>query len=77
MIERRKVTAEEVRRMPVGTKVRIHGRDRRGYATTLDCTIVQYGKSKALSYLPCGYGGLKKIAKLDGEVHYYSVESGE
>ena len=59
--------------MPVGTQVRIHGRDRHGFSTELDCTVVQYGKGKRLSYHSFNGGGTRPIISMDGAVHYYSV----
>lgn len=46
----RKIKPEDLKKLPAGTKVILHGRDRRMYATELDCTIVQSGKSKKLAY---------------------------
>ena len=45
-----KLTAEEVRKLEVGTPVILHWRDRRGYHTELECTVVQSGKSKVLAF---------------------------
>ena len=46
-----KLTAAEVRALPVGTKVILHGRDRRGYSTELPCIVSKSYRSKVLSYL--------------------------
>jgi len=45
-----KLTAAEVRQLPVGTEIIWHGRDLRGYSTELECTVVQSGRTKALAY---------------------------
>ena len=45
-----KLTAAEVRALPVESKVILHGRDRSGYSTALECTIVKSGKTKVLSW---------------------------
>ena len=45
-----KLSAAEVRELPIGAKVTLHGRDRRGYSTKLECTIVKSARSKALAY---------------------------
>ena len=50
IIEQKKLTAAEVRALPPGSTVLWHGRDRRGNHTWLECTVVQYGRGKALSY---------------------------
>ena len=45
-----KLSAAEVRELPIGAKVTLHGRDRRGYSTKLECAIVQSARSKTLAY---------------------------
>lgn len=45
-----KLSAADVRKLEVGTPVILHGRDRRGYHTELECTVVQSGKSKVLAF---------------------------
>lgn len=37
----KELTAKEVRALPVGTKVTVHGHDRYGYPTRLTCTIME------------------------------------
>ena len=71
---RRKITADEVRALPVGTRVRVHGRDMRGRVTEVEYIVVQYGKGKRLSW---GGSVTRPIVKTDGTAHYYSVEGGE
>ena len=46
------VTAAEIRKMPVGTKVTVHGHDKYGYPWHLPCEIVEArsGKCKELRY---------------------------
>lgn len=72
----RKLTAEEVRDLPEGTSVWLHGRDRRGYSTRLMCEVVQEGRTKRLRYFDTASGMVKRIPirQLDGAVHYYTVE---
>ncbi len=48
---KKKLTAEQVRALPVGTRVVLHGQDRFGTPTQLQCTVIQSGKRKVLSYL--------------------------
>lgn len=50
-----KLTAADVRKLPVGTQVTWHGRDKYGIHTMLDCTVVQSGKKKALAYTGFNY----------------------
>ena len=44
------LSAAEVKELPIGAKVTLHGRDRRGYSTKLECTVVKSVRSKALAY---------------------------
>ena len=46
----RKIEPDELRKMPAGTKVILHGRDRRGWSTEQECQIVQSGKRKMLAW---------------------------
>lgn len=48
----KELTAAEVRALPVGTKVTVHGHDKYGYPTHLPCEIVQRrtGQGKELRY---------------------------
>lgn len=57
MIKRpeKKLTAAEVKKLPVGSAVVLHGCDRYGCHTTLDCTVIQSGKSKVLAYRDVDY----------------------
>ena len=69
-----KVSAEYVRALPEGARVRVHGRDRFGYSTALDCWVVESGRYKKLAYT--GLDGLTHtmgIGGRDGEGKYYSV----
>ena len=47
---RNEVSAEDLRRLPVGTIVIVHGFDRHGEHTQMECKIVSSGKGKALGY---------------------------
>ena len=47
---KKRLTAVEVRKLPIGTKVQLHGADRHGDHTVLDCVITQSGKHRVLSY---------------------------
>ena len=74
MIARKKhLTADEVKKLPVGTRIDLHGRDRHGYSTVIECTIVQSGKSKKLAYTDY-YGArtVLPIRKIEGPIHYYT-----
>ena len=48
----KELTVKEVRELPIGAKVAVHGRDKYGYPTRLLCEIVETraGRSKELRY---------------------------
>lgn len=60
----KELTAEEIRKLPIGTTVVKHSFDRYGAHQTLEMWVVQRGRSRALNYRD-GYGMLQtvKIAK--------------
>lgn len=74
-----KITAEEVRKLPAGVTVTVHGRDRRGYSTELICEVVHTstGRGRQLRYFDPGTRMVRRmpVKKLDGAVHYYTVAS--
>ena len=73
MAAKKHLTAEEVKKMPVGTRINLHGRDRHGYTTTTECRIVQSGKSKKLAYSDFyGTRTVIPIRKIEGAIHYYT-----
>ena len=43
-----RLTAAEVRQLPVGSKIVIHGKDRKGNLTEASYTLVQSGRKKIL-----------------------------
>lgn len=47
---RKDLKASEVRELPLGTRVRIHSRDRFGFPQWLDCEVVQAGHHKELRF---------------------------
>lgn len=74
-----KITAEEVRKLPAGVMVTVHGRDRRGYSTELACEVVHTssGRGRQLRYFDPGTMMVRRmpVKQLDGAVHYYTVAS--
>ena len=67
------LTAEEVRKLPAGSKVELHSFDRFGTHQYLEMTVIQYGKKKMLQ--AHDYRGemiLKPIKKLDDERRCYT-----
>ncbi|MBQ1514569.1 MAG: hypothetical protein IIZ51_01825 [Lachnospiraceae bacterium] len=77
----KKLTAEKVKGLPVGTEVTLHGRDRHGYSTELMCEVVQEAgkRAKQLRYFDSSEMRVKRIPirRLDGVVHFYTIERGE
>ena len=45
------LTIDQVKDLPVGSKVTLNGYDRRGNHTILECTVVQSGRKKVLEYV--------------------------
>ena len=44
------ISADEVRELPLGSKVRIHGNDRHGMHQWTDCTVAGHHNRKFLTY---------------------------
>lgn len=61
----KELTADQVRKLPVGTKVIRHSFDRSGNHVTLETMVAQSGRSRVLSYR--GYDGLKEVKKITPE----------
>lgn len=73
---RKKLTAEEVKELPDGATVFVHGRDRHGYSTERMCEIITDGRARKLRYFDSSEMMVKRmpVRKLDGVVHFYTVE---
>ncbi len=68
-----KLTAAEVRKLPVGTRVDLHGYDRRGTPQWLECTVAQSYRKKVLSYRnPDGTKATKEIRDYPNK--YYTLK---
>ena len=71
----KELTAEQVKKLPVGTTVRYHSFDRWGSHQTLDMTVVAYGKRKVLRASDWrGYPIEKPIRKTTDRYTYTEVE---
>lgn len=70
------LTAEQVKDLPVGAAVVLHGVDRRGFHTMLDCTVIKSQKTKKLSYFDrtVGFTKVITIRELDGKQRYYTFD---
>lgn len=49
MVRKKILTAAEVRELPIGTAVELHGYDRYGSPSWLELTVVQSGRKKILT----------------------------
>lgn len=67
---RKKLTADEVRALPVGSRVTYHSHDNRGYSTELECEVVQVGQHKELRY--SWMHGYERMKIIKGR--HYTVE---
>lgn len=64
---------EKVRALPAGTTVYLNGYDRYGIHWVRECTVVQSGKKKMLSYMDAGY--LSKTMPIRKEANrWYTLE---
>ena len=70
----RKLSAAEVKKLPVGTHVIIHKEDRHGYHVTQDCVIVQYGKTKRLNFWDVWNGERYSYPIRDKENQAYTLK---
>lgn len=71
-----RLTAEEVKALPAGSAVVMHGVDRRGIHTMLDCTVVNSYKTKKLEYFDksVGFSKVISVRTLDGKDRYYTLD---
>lgn len=69
----KKITAAEVRKLPVGTWVRVYSFDRHGYPQYMDCMLVPWGQTKKLRCSTHSGPLLYNITK-ETERRWYSVK---
>lgn len=65
------ITADEVRALPLGSKVRIHGEDRRGVHQWTDCIVAGHKTRKFLTYRS-PEGLIKRCSIQDYPKKYYT-----
>lgn len=70
----KEITAEEVRRLPVGTKVVLHSFDRYRSHCTLTMTVVQSGKKRVLVANDLYHGRIEKQIKKETDRFCYTEE---
>lgn len=68
----KELTVKEVRELPIGTEVAVHGHDKYGYPTRLLCEIVETrgGRSKELRF--SAWDGFRRMPIRPGKT--YTVE---
>lgn len=73
----KELTAEQVRKSPIGTMVIRHSFDRHGMHQTLNATVVQSGCSRALAYWNTvdRTVGLQRITKETDRMCYTEVQA--
>ena len=69
----RKLSAEEVKKLPVGTEVVLHRADRHGEHVALYCSLLYSGKNKKLAYRD-GYGERQLLPIRDAENQAYTLK---
>ena len=55
------LTAAEVRKLPIGSKVTVHGHDRYGYPTRMPCELVQKRSGKGVELRYITYMGFERM----------------
>lgn len=71
----KELTAEQVKKLPVGSKVTLNSFDRRGNHVALDLTVTQSGKSKILT--ACDFYGNKIEKKIRKETERFCYTEAE
>lgn len=75
-ITRNKLTAEQVKALPAGTKVIKVGRTRQGYTVDTVCTVVRTPRSVALEFVrPDGSMNRVSVVELNGHTSWYEAYS--
>ena len=70
----REISVKELRTLPVGTKITIHGHDKYGYPTALPCELVlsRSGRAKELRYN--GFDGFSRRQIRTGQSYTMEVD---
>jgi hypothetical protein len=70
----KELTAEQVRKLPVGTIVRVHSFDRYGYHVWADYTVVKEGKKSILRMYDFYKGYVRKDIRKETERMCYTLK---
>lgn len=57
----KEITAKEVRALPIGSRVTVHGHDRWGYPTHLVCEVVARREGKGVELRYDTFGGFERM----------------
>ena len=75
--EEKRLTAEQVRKLPAGSHVKWHGTDKYGEHYWFECTVVQSCKKKVLSYFDRSRLSWTTKPIRDVQGRYFTLMEGE
>lgn len=73
----KEISAKEVRALPVGTRVTVHGHDRYGYPTHRPCEVVGRRDGKGVELRYNTYGGFERMPIRAHAGRVFTVEVSE
>ena len=73
----REITAKEVRALPIGSRVTVHGHDRWGYPTHLMCEVVRRREGKGVELRYNTFGAFERMPIRAHAGRVFTVEVGE
>ena len=73
----KEITAKEVRALPIGSRVTLHGHDRYGYPTHLPCEVVARREGKGVELRYNTFGGFERMPIRAHARRVFTVEVGE
>lgn len=73
----KEITAREVRALPIGSRVTVHGHDRYGYPTHLPCEVVAKRNGKGVELRYNTFDGFQRMPVRAHAGRVFTVEVGE
>jgi len=73
----REITAKEVRALPIGSRVTVHGHDRYGYPTHLPCEVVGRREGKGVELRYSTFSGFERMPIRAHAGRVFTVEVSE
>ena len=73
----KEIIAKEVRALPIGSRVTVHGHDRWGYPTHLPCEVVARREGKGVELRYNTFGGFERMPIRAHAGRVFTVEVGE